>query len=183
MDQTAHTYVLLETVALGAHEDVRRIAAPNDETMFQDLVFAEPVFQAIERANGAYGCAHSAGTGWTLSSREPGYQGGAKLPAQVSFVQSRDEQWSNCDYNAHESLSISGTGENLTLSFRIANGAAATRPWGGAGRRPFRSVEAARALSVSERALAEHERGEPMCEWYVPASRSQRRPAHQRTSR
>ena len=104
---------------------IRRIAAPNDETMFQDILFAEPIFQAIERSNGKYGCAHPAGTGWALSSREGAYQGGDKLPAQVSFQQSRDEQWSNCDYNAFETLSISGAGQNLTLSFRIANGAAA----------------------------------------------------------
>ena len=96
----------------------RRNAAPNDEILFQDIRFAEPIFQAIERKNGTYGCQHTAGEGWSVSGRQPNVTGD-KLPS-VAFVDSRDEQWNNCDYNATQSLSVSGAGSELSLSFRFA---------------------------------------------------------------
>ena len=97
----------------------RRIAAPNDEILVQNIRFAEPVFHAMERQDGKYGCQHTPGEGWSISARQEGVTGD-KLPA-VSFVDSRDEQWANCDYNATQSLAVSGAGSSLKLSFRFAN--------------------------------------------------------------
>ena len=97
--------------------------ATGERTLVQDVHFAEPVFTAAKRAFGAYGCAHDANEGWDVTTRVEKVTA-SSLDAKITVDEKRPEQWSNCDYTANETLSVSGSGSNVRIAFELANGGA-----------------------------------------------------------
>jgi hypothetical protein len=95
-----------------------RIAQPNDRIFSQSLQLGEPVFTAAVKSLGAYGCWHRANDGWEVSDRTEKFPGRA-LDPRVDFRVSQDEQWSNCDYNAHESASVTEEDDGLHATFEL----------------------------------------------------------------
>lgn len=92
-----------------------------ERTIVQNVQLAEPVFTAAKRSLGSYGCAHGANEGWGVSTREEKVHA-ATLEASISVDVNHDTQWSNCDYNATETLSVSGSGRDLRIAFSLASG-------------------------------------------------------------
>ena len=95
-----------------------RIARPNERIFVQSLHLGEPVFTAAERSLGSYGCAHEKNEGWEVSDRTESFAGRA-LDPHVDFGVTKDEQWSNCDYNAHESASVTEDDDGLHATFEL----------------------------------------------------------------
>jgi hypothetical protein len=95
-----------------------RIAQPHDRILLQSLRLGEPVFSAAETSLGSYGCAHERNDGWEVSERTEAFAGHT-LEAPVDFHVTKDQQWSNCEYDAHEAASVTEGDDGFRMAFEL----------------------------------------------------------------
>ncbi len=94
-----------------------KITEPSLHIFSQHITFDESVFKSLERVNGRSGCAHSENSGVEYGDVTNPYLGGTALDGLVSFSRSADDQWQNCDYNAHYTVTVLGYASQPTVKY------------------------------------------------------------------